>query len=344
MRLDRRAFLASTASLCSGLGVQAGQKDPGSLGTVIHSFSIQGAEKSFSDPVRFLDHVHRIGGRGIQVGIGVRDAAYAEALRAQAESKGMYLEGTLDLPRDDSSLERFEAEVRTAKRAGVTVLRTVAFRGRRYEAFDSLETFRRAEALAIQAIRRAVPVVERQEMRLAIENHKDWRADELIRVLKRVCSDHVGVCLDLGNSIALLEDPMEVVETLVPWTFTTHLKDMAVEEYPDGVLLSEVPLGTGVLDLARMIGLIRARHPDVKFNIEMITRDPLKIPCLQDRYWATFPELPGRALARSLRFVRSRKRAGPLPKVSPLSPEKRIQEEDRNVEKCLAYGRDQLGL
>jgi sugar phosphate isomerase/epimerase len=343
MPLDRRTFLASTA-VFPALNAWAGENDRKLLGAVIHSFSIQSAEKGFSDPVRFLDHVHRIGGRGVQVGIGVREESYAESLRARAESNGMYLEGTLDLPRDDSALGRFAAEVRTAKRAGVSVLRTVAFRGRRYETFDSLEAFQRAEALAIQAIRRAVPVVEQEGVKLAIENHKDWRVDEFIRVLKQIGSDHVGVCLDLGNSIALLEDPMEVVEALVPWTFTTHLKDMAVEEYPDGFLLSEVPLGTGVLDLDRMVRLIRTRHPDVKFNIEMITRDPLKVPCLIDRYWATFPQLSGRSLARSLRFVRGHKPSSPLPKISPLPPEQRVQEENRNVEKCLAYGRDRLGL
>ena len=41
-------------------------------------------------------------------------------------------------------------------------------------------------------------------------------------------SEHVGVCLDTGNNVALLEDPMEVVETLAPLAFTTHIKDMAV--------------------------------------------------------------------------------------------------------------------
>ena len=44
----------------------------------------------------------------------------------------------------------------------------------------------------------------------------------------------------------------------------------------------------------------------------MITRDPLKVPCLTDRYWATFADLPGRHLARTLSLVRSHLR-DPLP-------------------------------
>ena len=36
----------------------------------------------------------------------------------------------------------------------------------------------------------------------------------------------------------------------------------------------------------------------------MITRDPLKVPCLTEGYWVTFPDLPGRHLAHTLSLVR----------------------------------------
>ena len=42
--------------------------------------------------------------------------------------------------------------------------------------------------------------------------------------------------------------PLEVVEAYAPHAFTSHLKDMGVEEYPAGFRLAEVPLGQGVLD------------------------------------------------------------------------------------------------
>ena len=70
---------------------------------------------------------------------------------------------------------------------------------------------------------------------------------------------------------------------------------MGVEEYRDGFLLSEVPLGAGVLDLApRRQGSLRTARPEIRLNLEMITRDPLKVPCLSDGYWTTFPDLPGK--------------------------------------------------
>ena len=47
--------------------------------------------------------------------------------RTRAEAASMALEGVISLPRDDSDVARFEAEIRTAKRAGVTIVRTVMF-------------------------------------------------------------------------------------------------------------------------------------------------------------------------------------------------------------------------
>ena len=157
----------------------------------------------------------------------------------------MYLEGIVALPRDAAGLERFEAEVRTAKQAGAQVVRTVMLSGRRYETFATHAAFRRFAEASAGALGLAAPVVARHGILLAVENHKDWRADELLAMLERTGNDHVGVCLDTGNSIALLEDPMEVVEALAPRAFTTHFKDMGLEEYREGFLLSEVPpLGT----------------------------------------------------------------------------------------------------
>jgi len=256
----------------------------------------------------------------------------------------MYLEGIVTLPRVDADLGRFESEVRTALKAGCEVVRTVMLTARRYETFKSIAGFRRFAESSFHSLKLAAPVVARHGILLAVENHKDWRADELIAILKRLGNDHVGVCLDTGNSIALLEDPLEVVEALAPWAFTTHFKDMGTEEYRDGFLLAEVPLGQGILELPRVVQCLRKARPAIRFNIEMITRDPLLVPCLKDPFWVTFPELPGRHLARALSRVRDQPRSAPLPRVSPLPNEGRLRLEEENVRLSLAFARDHLGL
>ena len=319
------------------------------MGVVIHSFAVhtagdrgRAAGDRFSAPGRFLEVAHAMGAAGVQVGIGTMEDRAADALRERAAATSMYLEGIVSLPRDQADLERFEAEIQTAKRAGAQVVRTVMLSGRRYEKFRTIAEFHRFAESSKQSLKLAAAVVARQGIRLAVENHKDWRADELIRILKEAGNDHVGVCLDTGNSIALLEDPMEVVEALAPRAFTTHFKDMALEEFKLGFRLAEVPLGTGVLDLPRVIRVLKKARPEIRINLEMITRDPLEVPCLAEGYWATFPDLPGKEVARTFALIRGHPRALPLPRISQLSREEQLRAEDENVRRCLAFARDRL--
>jgi sugar phosphate isomerase/epimerase len=311
-----------------------------SLGIVIHSYSI----RRFTDPLVFLEYCHGLGAAGVQIAIGARDEAYAATLRQELESKRMYLEGSIRLPRDRTDLERFTSEVQSAKQCGATVLRTVLSEGRRYEVFETAEDFRRFADKSWQSLLLAKPVIERHAMRLGIENHKDWRTEELLDILRRAGSAHIGVCVDIGNSIALLEDPVAVVEAYAPWALSTHIKDMGVEEYSEGFLLAEVPLGTGFLDLPRILSILRRARPEVHFNLEMLTRDPLKVPCLTDKYYATFANLPCRHLVDTIRLVRAHAAKQPLPRVSSLSRQERLEKEEENVRRSLRYAREHLGL
>jgi sugar phosphate isomerase/epimerase len=154
----------------------------------------------------------------------------------------------------------------------------------------------------------------------------------------------MGACLDTGNNVSLLDQPMEVVEKLAPYAISTHLKDIAVEEYADGFLLAEVPFGEGMLDLKKVVATIRAARPKAKMTLEMITRDPLKVPCLTEKYWATFPDRGGPRLAAMLRTVRTAHGTKPLPKLSPLPAAAQWQLEEDNVKMCLHTGREMLGL
>jgi 3-oxoisoapionate decarboxylase len=353
MRLTRRSMLGACAGALPALAAAPpdASNGHGSLGLVIHSFAVRNAADRglpsadrLSDATRFLDHARTLGARGVQVGLGARDDSAADALRERARVASMYLEGIASLPRDQADVARFEAEVRTAKRAGADVVRTAMLSGRRYESFASIAAFRRFAETSYHSLSLAAPVVARHDIRLAVENHKDWRADELIAILKRIGNDHVGVCLDTGNSIALLEDPMEVVEALAPWAFTTHFKDMGLEEDRQGFLLAEVPLGAGILELPRVVRALRSARPDIRLNLEMITRDPLKVPCLTEGYWVTFADLPGRHLARMISLVRDHPPSHPLPRISPLPPEDRLRAEDENVRRCLDFARASLGL
>jgi hypothetical protein len=161
-----------------------------------------------------------------------------------------------------------------------------------------------------------------------------------------VGSEWVGVHFDFGNNVSLCEDPTDTLKNLLPYVFACHIKDMAVEPYEDGFLLSEVPLGEGFLDLKGMVTALRSKDQNMPFDLEMITRDPLKIPVFTDKYWVTFDDayspLPGRDLARVLGIVRKNKPKSPLPRVTGMSPEAQLKLEDDCVRKSIDYARSSL--
>jgi len=347
---------AAAMALAKPIWAQASPESKSSrLGICSDSYALRfrankdgGQDKErFTEPLEFLDHCHRLGAGGIQMTVGRRGESYAVGLRRQAETYGMFVEASIGLPKDQSDLERFGADVAMAENSGAKVIRVLfpsRASGRRYEAFNSAAEFHEVCEQGRRMLELAEPVAARHKIRLALENHKDQRVPEMLETLKRVSSEYVGVCVDTGNNIALLEDPMEVIETWAPWAFAAHLKDMAVQECEDGFLLAEVPLGEGILDLPKVVQTLRSRHPEVHFSLEMMTRDPLKVPCLTDKYWAVMADVPGRDLARTLRLVRARGRKEALPRISQLPLSEQFAAEEENVRKCLAYAHEHLDL
>jgi sugar phosphate isomerase/epimerase len=302
----------------------------------------------FASPHRLLE-VDRlmtlaaaIGAAGAHGGMAQIDFDWARRTRRMKEELGMYVEIQTFLPKEDPAV--FEHAVTVAKEAGATSLRVVCLLGRRYEMFDTLAGWKEAVAGFHRQIATALPIVERHRMPLGIENHKDWRVDEQVQLLKQYSSEFLGASLDTGNNLSILDDPTETVEKLAPYTFNVHFKDMGVEETETGFLLSEVPLGEGMLDLPRMVQAIRAARPEVHFSLEMITRDPLHVPCLTGKYWETFVDVPGVALARTLTSVRAYQPATPLPRITGLSGQARYALELEHVERSIAYARERLGL
>jgi len=319
------------------------------MGLVIHSYwkrwrgnysSLKAAP--FRNALDVMDHVRSLGVGALQIGVEDWTLDHARQVRASCESYNMALEGSIRLPASEGDVGRFERELRTAREAGATIFRT-AMGGRRYEVFTKRADFEQWKASALRAMTLAEPIARRLGVRIGVENHKDWETAELVEALRTLSSPHIGACIDTGNSIALLEDPLAVVTALAPYVVTVHLKDMAVRAHEAGFQLAEVPLGQGVLDLPAMIAAIRTANPQAGIHLEMITRDPLDIPCLNESYWATFPGKPGADLARTLTWVRTRQ-SEKLPRTTGLPQEVALEQEEANIRNSLTHGGQHLGF
>jgi 3-oxoisoapionate decarboxylase len=330
--MTRRAFLGTGSLILPLMAEQSRHK----LG--IATTSYMGVRRP-KDTYELLEHCHALGAAGIQAPLN----GELSKLRARAEELGMYIEGWAPMPHGGDTAA-FEQALKDASTVNAVAIRTACLNTRRYETFSSLADWKQFVSVRDKSIESTLPILDRYKIPLGIENHKDWLADDLAAMLGRHSSEYLGACLDFGNNISLLDEPMHAIEVLAPYTVSTHVKDIAVAPDPEGFLLSEVILGDGLLDVKRAISLVQQSRPSTRFSLEMITRDPLRIPCLSDRYWATFPDRNGLYLARTLRLVAAESSRTPLPQVSQLSHERQLDLEEQNVIACLKYAHEKLGL
>lgn len=349
--MTRRSALGTIAAATLGSVVMATEAQQRSrLGLVAFNCAIrrkwlQQRDPKFDlfEPLTFLKHCRDVGAGGMQVSLGVLEAARGKSLRDFTAEHKLFIDGIVNPPKDEADLARFESEIRTASEVGVQAVRTVVMPGRRYEQFKSLAEVREAEAKALRMLELAVPIVTKHRVKLAVENHKDQRIDERIALYKHLSCEFIGATVDTGNSFALLDDPYGAIEALAPYAFTVHFKDQALREYEHGFLLADIPLGQGSFDMQRIAAILKRAKPDIRMMLELITRDPLKVPCLTEKFWATMPQVSGNDLARTLRFVREHP-AKSLQEVGSLSLDKQVELEDANIAASVKYAREELDL
>src|SRR5215813_6119686 len=348
----RREFLYSVAALAFVQAVKPGTPSAlKTLGIAYTSFPIrtrqadQGGEGPAIPAEKFIDLCKSFGGDGCQMSLSQlasTDEDYLKRLRGALEDKGMFLELSLG-GKVLADAEEFARVASVAQQLGVTRAR-VAINGRRYEEFPDLQKWKEFASHWRQVLLEAEPMLKQHKLTVGIENHKEWLVDELVDILKKASSPYLGACVDFGNNLALLEDSLPVAEKLAPYAVTTHLKDMAVAPSDEGFLLSEVPLGQGITPLAKIMEVLRRGRSDIHFCLEMITRDPLKVPYLDDKYWASYEKRDNAKIERFKASVLSKAWTKPLPKISGMSSQRMLAVEDDNVRRCVAYAKRTLGL
>ena len=100
---------------------------------------------------------------------------------------------------------------------------------------------------------------------VALENHSDYRVDEMIQIIDCVGHDHFKVTLDTGNAVYLGEDPVETARRLAPFTAYTHIKDAA----RNGPFIFGTPLGEGEVDLPAIIQILQDYSYEGLYAIEV---------------------------------------------------------------------------
>jgi len=343
--MNRRTFIATLTSLAAArslLATTGEARSPLGICTFSchqHWKAVQAGDPGvkFTNATSFYRYARQLGAEGVQAPLRNKDSNLAKKIRSFVEQDGGYYEGDLRLPKNENEVAEFESDLRLAHEAGATVARAVFTSGRRYEAMKSAGEFYAFQTQTEKSLALIEPVLRKHRLKLAIENHKDYTANELTAIMHKMSSEWIGVLVDTGNNIALLDEPHAAVEALAPFALSVHLKDMAVQPSDDGFLLSEVPLGTGVLDLPRIITALRKANPSIVFNLEMATRDPLRVPCLNDAYFATMPEQKGARLNATMDWVNANPAKQLPPHVTGKSTSQILTDEETNNRESLGW-------
>jgi 3-oxoisoapionate decarboxylase len=208
----------------------------------------------------------------------------------------------------------------------------------------------------VRVVRTTGPLLQEMGLRLALENHGDFLARELVALVEQVGPDYLGVCLDTGNSAYICEDPALAAEILAPYTLTTHIRDSRVWAVPEGAMAQWVPMGQGSTNLPGIVAVLEQQAPTASFNLEIITgSEPrlLSYAVPESEVWRMFPGMLARDFARFITLAQ-RGRPEPLDQVTASHDihgppqgalaEKLKTQQLRHFEESVKYCREVLGL
>jgi 3-oxoisoapionate decarboxylase len=164
-------------------------------------------------------------------------------------------------------------------------------------------------------------------LHVAIENHAgDMQARELKTLVEAAGKDFVGVCLDSGNPVWTIEDPHLTLETLAPYVQTSHMRDSALWNTPEGAAVRWTRMGEGNMGMEDYLRNYIAKCPDKAVSLEIIVSGNPRIFNYRDpKFWEAYKAQPAWEFARFLALC---ERGKPTP-AAPADPA--VTQQARNV-------------
>ena len=114
----------------------------------------------------------------------------------------------------------------------------------------------------------AVPLIEEYGMQIAIENHTDTFADEILWIVDKLNHPLIGTCVDTMNPLQVIENPHYAMERMLPQAYCCHFSDDIIVVDPLGVHDIGAPHGQGSMDCPLMIRQIREKSSMDKIILE----------------------------------------------------------------------------
>lgn len=235
--------------------------------------------------------------------------------------------------------EHLALGIRVAKSLGSPVLRCILGMGNDRKTPGGIEARMRD---TIQVLKTGRSQALDAGVKIAVENHAgDMQAWELVQMIEEAGKDYVACTLDSGNATWTMEDPMDSLEQLGPYTVTTGLRDSVVWEYADGAKVQWTAWGDGLLDAKAYFKRFAEVCPGVPANLEIISGFSRDVPYLKREFWKEFPKARAVDFAH---FLAIAKRGKPMESHRSANNTEEQEYQKSQLERALKYCKEEIGL
>jgi sugar phosphate isomerase/epimerase len=163
-----------------------------------------------------------------------------------------------------------DEQIKAAKFLGVKILRSAYGKLKlKYTRFNKDYPLKDHIKFVTDNLKETAKIFADNDLYLALENHCDFTGKEFAGIFADVNSKHIGCTLDTANGYTVYCDPNEDIEYLAPYTVSTHIKDMLVQDFESayGLLPYQArgcAVGDGNVDIPRALDLLDAKSPCAK--------------------------------------------------------------------------------
>lgn len=222
-----------------------------------------------------LNELAAMGGKVLNGGFGFPEApAEREEIKNILTGKNLefefYAMGWMDLtgPNAKQAREALLKSIQLSKDFNSKILRS-AYNGRleyEHSRFNKAIPIKEHMKRVADNLKEAAKIFEDEGVYLAVENHCDFSGKEYAEIFSSVNSKHIGCGLDTGNSYTVYCEPNDDVDYLAEFTFSCHIKDMAMMHFKNDADLIPyqargVALGDGNVDIPRTIDVLDKKSP-----------------------------------------------------------------------------------
>ena len=350
-RRDALLLLAASTSLTAlgkAFAAAASEGPKSSLALVIYTLALrrkamQGErpKQDLFEPLTYLDYCHSLGASGVQVPLGARDADYAVSCVSGPNSTACTSKALSVCPRTTTTWNGSRPKsARPARWARWPSARRFFPAAVTSSSRPSRNTLPPRSGAGSRG--QPVPVLERHRVRLAIENHKDHRVEELLALLRAVGSEYVGACVYLANNFTLLEDPLTVVEGWPRGPARCTSRTRRCGSTKRAFSLPTCPWAKGFWISRRWwaSSAAQARRAIRPGNAHPRSAQGARA---DGQVLGHFPHCAGQRHGRTLRLVRTHQ-ARQLPQISRLPLAEQVACESAGIAKSFQYAREVLGL